>query len=69
MNGYAKAVANAEQDLQGGLHPHMRNALAQVFTGLRNSALAAGELEKAFYIAYADAVARRNIKGGHTLNV
>lgn len=68
-NGYSKLVANTENDLTGGLHPHMRSALTEVFVGLLSASKAAGELEKAFNVSYAEAIARRNIKGGHTVNV
>jgi hypothetical protein len=68
-NGYTKAVANAERDLQGGLHPHMRSALTQVWTPLLAASKAAAELEKAYYTAYAEREARANVKGGHTADV
>lgn len=68
-NGYAKTVANCERDLQGGLHAHMRGALADVWNGLHGASQAAGRLPKAFNDAYADRIAVRNVRGGQTTNV
>lgn len=68
-NGYAKVIANCEQDLQGGLEPQMRGALGEVWQPLHAAALAAGKLEAAYHQAYASREALKNVRGGHTANV
>ena len=68
-NGYSTFTRNCERDLEGGLHPHMRGALAEVWNGLRAASLAAGALPKAFNDSYADRIAVRNVRGGQTTNV
>lgn len=68
-NGWSVIVKHAEEDLQGGLRPHMRGALAQVWVGLRAAAASAGELKEAFNVAYDADIARQNTKGGNVLNV
>ena len=68
-NGWSVMVGRAEADLQGGLHPYMRSALTEVWKALKAAAASADQLQGAFAVAYADAIARQNTRGGQTLNV
>lgn len=68
-NGFAKFVEHCQEDLQGGLKPHMQSSLTEVWVALKGAASAAQGLETAFNRAYADDIARKNIRGGHTTNV
>lgn len=68
-NGFTKFVSNCQDDLQGGLKPHMRAALTEVFKPLKDACAAADGLVPAFKKAYADDLARQATRGGHTTNV
>lgn len=69
LNGWAQIVTNCETGLQGAYHAPMRAAMCEVYTPLREAAVKAAELQKVFATTYADAMARRNVRGGQALNV
>jgi hypothetical protein len=68
-HGVAFVIANSERWLEGGLHPAMRDQLSQVYKGMAQASSASAELRGVFKKVYADALRRRETRGGHTLNV
>jgi hypothetical protein len=68
-NGYSKIVANCEQTLEGGLHPAMRSAMAEVWAAMVVASRKVEELEPVFTRAYADAITRSQTRGRAAENV
>lgn len=69
VNGYIGFVANCQTTLEGGLHPVMREAMAELWNGLAKASSTAENLEPAFTRAYADAIARSQTRGRQAENV
>lgn len=68
-NGYGRFVVACERNLQGGLNPAMRDSMVQVWDSLTAASNQADELPATFAKVYAEAISRRAMAGGHTLNV
>jgi hypothetical protein len=68
-NGWVLMAGNIETGLQGALHASMKQALVDVWKPLNAANQAAAQLLPTFTRVYADAIARRGVRGGQALNV
>jgi hypothetical protein len=68
-NGLAAIIANCDRDLQGAMHPAMKQALVEVFNPVHFATTKADLLMPVFARVYADALSRRTTRGGQALNV
>jgi hypothetical protein len=68
-HGYIKWVANCERTLDGGLHPAMKGAMAELWNALVGASRGAEKLKPTFVQVYGDAMARRATRGRQAENV